>query len=129
MTQPDPIAWPLLPVPDARGQLVFPSSLDQSVRESIRIILSTRPGELLAHPDFGAGLELFLNDLDSMSTRRAIHDRILEQLTVFEPRISLERIDIDAEPATPSQLRVVISYRLEPSGDLQTVGLALSPRV
>ena len=125
----DAIAWPLLPVPDARGQLGFPATLDESVRDSIRIILSTRPGELLAHPDFGAGLDLFLNDLDNMSTRRAIHDRIAEQLALYEPRLSLERIDIDADAANPAQLRVAISYRLQPGGDLQTVGLGLSPRV
>ena len=40
---PDPVSWPLLPMP-VNGQLLYPK-LDRSVRESIRILLLTRPGE------------------------------------------------------------------------------------
>ena len=42
----EPLGWPLLPVPDANGQLHYPG-LAQSVREQIQVLLSTRPGEQL----------------------------------------------------------------------------------
>ena len=57
----EPIGWPLLPVPDANGQLHYPS-LAQSVRELIQVLLSTRPGEQLMRPGFGAGLENLLTE-------------------------------------------------------------------
>ena len=41
-----PVGFPLLGVPDAEGELSFPS-FEQSVRQSIEIILRTRPGEQL----------------------------------------------------------------------------------
>ncbi|MEM7021592.1 MAG: GPW/gp25 family protein, partial [Pseudomonadota bacterium] len=56
---PPPTGWPLLPVPKD-GSLVFPS-LDDSVRQMIKLILLTRPGEQLLRPQFGAGLEQFLH--------------------------------------------------------------------
>lgn len=56
-TYQDPISWPFLPYPE-NGQLTY-DSLEQSVRDSIRIILTTRPGEQLMQPFFGAGLQLF----------------------------------------------------------------------
>ena len=52
-----PIGWPLLPVPED-GVLAFPD-LEDSVRQSIQVILLTRPGERLMRPQFGAGLDQF----------------------------------------------------------------------
>ena len=49
---PEPLSFPLLPLP-AAGSLAFPA-LAVGVREMIRVILLTRPGELLLHPELGA---------------------------------------------------------------------------
>ena len=51
------INWPLLPLPNENGHMQFPN-LDESVRQSIKIILRTRPGERIMRPAFGGGLEL-----------------------------------------------------------------------
>ena len=59
-----PIGWPLLSLPDDHGQLGYPD-LAESVRQTIRAILLTRPGEQLMRPDFGAGLELLLHEPNS----------------------------------------------------------------
>jgi hypothetical protein len=61
------IGWPLLPLPDSEGCLNYPS-LEESVRQSIRVILITRPGEQLMRPTFGAGLEVFLHDQNTLTT-------------------------------------------------------------
>ncbi len=55
----NPIGWPFLPALQD-GQLIFPT-LEQSVRDSIRVVLMTRPGEQLMRPRFGAGLQNFLD--------------------------------------------------------------------
>ena len=65
------VGFPLLGVPDAQGQLQFPTP-EQSVRQSIEVILRTRPGEQLQRPDFGAGLEDFTGQPNSVTTRRRI---------------------------------------------------------
>ena len=44
-----PIGWPLLSVPDEHGELGYPD-LAESVRQTIRAILLTRPGEQLDAP-------------------------------------------------------------------------------
>jgi len=96
------------------------------VRQSVRVILSTRPGELLLHPDFGAGLDTFLNDLDTVALRRRIHDRILDSLARWEPRIDVDRVDVCDVPGQPSQLRIQIHYRLRRNGVPASVGLTLA---
>jgi hypothetical protein len=40
------IGWPLFALPDEHGRLDWPD-LEASVRQGIRVILSTRPGEQL----------------------------------------------------------------------------------
>lgn len=121
---PIPIGWPLLPVPDSNGQLNYPT-LDQSVRQTIRVLLRTRPGEQLLRPDFGAGLENYLNEPNNLTTRRRVHDAINDALAAWEPRIVVDRLDILDVPNFPTRLRVEIAYRIRRTGDAQRVGLTM----
>lgn len=121
---PIPIGWPLLPTPDSNGQLNYPS-LDQSVRQMIRILLRTRPGEQLLRPEFGAGLENYLNESNNLTTRRRIHDAIAGALDAWEPRIIVDRLDILEVPNFPARLRVEIAYRIRRTGAAQRVGLTM----
>ncbi|MGA8532752.1 MAG: GPW/gp25 family protein, partial [Candidatus Tumulicola sp.] len=72
------MSWPFLPLPQ-NGRLTFPT-LERSVRDAIRIILTTRPGEQLMRPRFGAGLQSFLDEGNSLTLRRQIQTAILEGL-------------------------------------------------
>ncbi len=120
------INWPLgsAAVPDANGEMHYPS-LEASVRQAIRIILSTRPGEQLMRPEFGAGLENFLHEPNTLTTRRRIYDLIMESLARWEPRILLDRVDVSEVPDQPAQVRAEILYRLRRTGVPQQMGLTM----
>jgi phage baseplate assembly protein W len=116
--------WPLLPLPDEHGRLVYPD-LEQSVRESIRVILSTRPGEQLMRPDFGAGLDRLLHEPNTLATRRAIRDLVQESLARWERRIVLDRVEVWDVSGEPSHVRVEIAYRLARTGAAATMSLTM----
>jgi phage baseplate assembly protein W len=118
------ISWPLLPVPDDDGQLRYPG-LEASVRQRIELILRTRPGEQLMRPDFGAGIEEFLQQPNTLTTRRRLHDRIRETLERWETRIFLDRVDVQEVPDQPSHLRVEIGYRLRRTDAARQMGITL----
>lgn len=126
ITQPSrpAIGWPLLPQPDAHGVLSF-SSLADSVRDALRVLLCTRPGEQLMHPEFGAGLSEFLGQPDTITTRRRIHDRVTESIARWEPRVLLDRIDLESEPGHAGRLHLTIAYRLRRTGEAATLGVNL----
>ncbi|MEX0268924.1 GPW/gp25 family protein [Leptolyngbyaceae cyanobacterium UHCC 1019] len=124
MLPPPLLSFPLLPVPDDHGQLTYPT-LEISVRQIIQVILRTRPGEQLMRPEFGAGLENFLHEPNTLMTRRRIRDRIAESLTRWEPRILLDRVEVEEVPDQPAHLRVGILYRLRRSGVVQELGLTM----
>ena len=118
------IGWPLLPLPDEHGRLAYPD-LEQSVRELIRVILSTRPREQLMRPDFGAGLDLLLHEPNTLATRREIRDRVQGALERWEKRILLDRVEVWDVEGEPTHVRVEIAYRLARSGAPGAVALTM----
>lgn len=119
-----PIGWPLLPVPDAAGELSFPTLAD-SVRENLRVILSTRNGEQLMHPGYGAGLTEFIGERDTLTTRSRIQERVSEGVGRWEPRILVDQIDVAEVANQPGQLRVLLAYRLRRTGESRSFGVNL----
>jgi phage baseplate assembly protein W len=115
-TLPPPIGWPLLPLPDEHGRLGYPD-LPESVRQTIRAILSTRPGEQLMRPDFGAGLELLLHEPNSIETRRRIRDLVQSTLERWERRILLDRVEVWEVADEPTHVRIEVAYRLARTGE------------
>jgi hypothetical protein len=120
----DPISWPFLPVPTASGQLTFPD-LQRSVRDSIRIILSTRPGEQLMRPRFGAGLQTFLDQGNTISLRRQIQAAIIQSLQTYENRITVDAVDVDPVAGSPSEVQVQIHYRVLRTNSPQQLGVTM----
>jgi len=109
------IGWPLLPLPDASGALAWPD-LATSVRDAIRIVLSTRPGEQLMRREYGGGLDRLLHSPNTLATRREMRDLVQDALERWEPRILLDSVEAWEVPDDPSQVRVEIGYRLARTG-------------
>jgi len=119
-----PVSWPLLAVPDGQGRLRYPN-LAESVRQSIMVILQTSPGERLMRPEFGGGLERYLHEPNTLSTRRQIRDLISDSLARWEPRIVLDRVDVWELDERPDTVRVEIVYRLRLTNQAQHMGITL----
>lgn len=119
-----PIGWPLLPgISD--GCLEYPD-LEESIRQSIKIILLTRQGEQLMRPDFGAGLNQFLNEPNTLITRRRIRDAVQTSLIRWEPRIVLQRVDVWEEEQQPDSLRIEIVYQIKRTAAVKSMMLTLN---
>jgi hypothetical protein len=118
------LGWPLFALPDETGRLDYPA-LEDSVRQLIRVILSTRPGEQLMRPDFGGGLDTLLNEPNTLATRRRIRDLVQEALGRWERRILLDRVEAWEVDGEPSHVRVEIAYRLARTGAPAQMGLTL----
>ena len=123
-SSPARIGWPLLPVPGGDGRLRYPD-LDESVRQSLEIVLRTRPGEQLLRPEYGAGLEDLLHEPNTLTTRRRIRDLVTESLNQWERRILLDRVEVWEVPDRPTEIRVEIAYRLRRTGAARQTALTL----
>jgi phage baseplate assembly protein W len=100
-------------------------TLEQSVAQQIRVILQTRPGEQLMRPGYGAGLENFLHESNTLTTHRRIRDLVATSLARWEQRILVDDIAVFAPNGQPGQVRVEIAYRLRRTGAASRLGLTL----
>ena len=116
--------WPLLPLPDADGALTWPDPA-RSVRDTLRAILSTRPGEQLMRPDFGGGLDRLLHAPNTVTTRRQMRDMVQQAITRWERRIMLDAVEVWEVPDQPASLRVEIQYRLARNGAINTMNVSV----
>ncbi|HEY9109205.1 MAG TPA: GPW/gp25 family protein [Roseateles sp.] len=99
---------------------------EDNVREAIRIVLMTEPGERLYLPSFGAGLGRFLFEPNVASTHTLIAERIQGALQAWEPRVRVESVDVAADPADPQAAIATLSYRLVATQAQERVSLSVS---
>jgi phage baseplate assembly protein W len=105
-------AFPVMKRPAAAGKPDFAWAADEeSVRQSIEIILSTSKGERAMRPDFGSRLHALLFTRNDGATRAAAEFEVREALREWEPRIEL--LDVQAEAGSrPEELLIHIAYRV-----------------
>lgn len=117
-----PIGWPLLSVP-RNGTLSYPS-LNESIKQYIKILFLTRKGELLMRPQFGAGLAEFLHEPNVLETRFRIQQTVLQELEIWEQRIEVNRVDVWEEDR-PDRVRIEIDYRIKRSGEVAKANISM----
>src|SRR5262245_34484765 len=77
------------------GTLVHAGHED-SVQQSVWIILSTAKGERAMRPDFGCGIHELVFDTITASTSGRVAAAVREALLRFEPRIDVLDVKVDA---------------------------------
>jgi hypothetical protein len=80
------------------------------ISESLRILLSTNPGERVMLPAFGCGLRrmVFEDITEQMMTE--MKEMIRKAILFFEPRITLNRIDTQVVDPLGGELEISIDY-------------------
>lgn len=99
---------------------------ETNVHESIRIILSTDPGERLRLPAFGAGLRRFLFEPNTLATHTLIKQAIGEALKRWEPRIQLESVEVAADGQDTETAIATLTYRLVATQVQERLSVAVS---
>lgn len=90
---------------------------EDSIKESINIILGTSKGERVMRPDFGCGLsELVYSKNDTAAASLAIF-YIQEALKKWEPRIELIKVDANADRTEGNKMILSIEYRVVSSNN------------
>lgn len=96
-------------VPDERDRALALVDGSDKVRQSILTILDTEPGERVMRPSFGCGLRRFLMEPNNVATRALIAHDVELALGTWEPRISLDGVEVLPGP-DPALVLVVVAY-------------------
>lgn len=106
------------------GRLAW-SAGEQNVRESIRLILLTAPGERLMRERFGCGIREFLFEPNTVTTRELLRQRIIRTIGRWEPRVRVQEVTVESDPADARLAVVTIYFQLVASQALDRLNLTL----
>lgn len=97
---------------DADGSVKVLEDQD-AVRQSIMMLLSTRKGERVMHPDYGCDLERIMFMPNDQSTAGLAIHYVRKALEKWEQRIIIDTIDAGADPDETSVLVIQLRYTIK----------------
>ena len=87
-------------------------SEEKDIHESLHILLSTRPGERIMLPEFGCDIKSMVFEVVDSSNISLMKNMIKNAILFFEPRITLEDIDIQFADELGGKLLIDIQYTI-----------------
>ena len=103
--------WSFPPAFDKVAGGVEMRSGTADIEESLRIIFTTRLGERVMQPHFGAALDQHVFDPMNMSRLSYLEEQIKRAILYHEPRIDADEIAVSPDP-NEGRLLVSISYKV-----------------
>lgn len=88
--------WSFPPVLAESG--VKMSAYEQDIRESLRVLFSTSPGERVNRYDYGCNLRQYAFEPLSEQLTVRIRNEISRAVILYEPRIELEDVSFEEQP-------------------------------
>ena len=104
--------WSFPPRFNPAGRGVDMVAEEEDIRESLRILFSTAPGERVMHPSYGCGLKRMVFESITETVQTEIKDLIERAILFFEPRITLDRIELDATEIFEGKLLILLEYTI-----------------
>ena len=86
------------------------SSDEEDIRESIRIILGTQPGERPMSPSFGCAINNFVFGTMDYTSIMMMKREVENSLIMWEPRIKQIKVEIIRSPEEDGVLLIEVSY-------------------
>ena len=111
------VGWSLPVAVDDSGALLQ-AQYEESVRQSIWIILATSKGERRMRPDFGCGIHDLVFEVNSASTAGRVAQEVEKSLTLQEPRIDLLNIDVQPGGGNGEVLLISIEYEVRATNNV-----------
>ncbi|HEY1403489.1 MAG TPA: GPW/gp25 family protein [Pyrinomonadaceae bacterium] len=99
--------FPLLP--DEAGALQY-STGDESVEQSLKILLLTELGERVMRADFGCRAPRMVFAPGSVQYLGLLETTVREAVRDWEPRVELEDVRAEADPEDETRVTVSVSY-------------------
>jgi phage baseplate assembly protein W len=94
---------------------------EHDIEQAIRIILGTAPGERVMRPEFGCRIHELVFAPDNAATRGLAVYYVEEALERWEPRITLQQVNITSEPQQDGVLLVEIKYLIKDTYDERSI--------
>ena len=90
---------------------------DESIQQSMRLVLGTAPGERPMRPAFGCRIHEHVFASADATTAGLIEHEVRSSLRQWEPRIDVTDVEVGFDDDRPSIVYIDISYRVRSTND------------
>ncbi|OJJ22559.1 hypothetical protein BKI52_07710 [marine bacterium AO1-C] len=106
------IGWKFPPTFDKRIKSVEMVSEEEDIRQSLYILLSTKQGERIMRPDYGSDVQSMIFEPIDVNTTTYLKESIRRAVLYFEPRITLEDVNVRQDDEEDGLLHVNLEYTI-----------------
>jgi phage baseplate assembly protein W len=105
---------------DATGAIGL-SHEDREIAEAIYLILGTAPGERPMRPQFGCRIQDYVFAPANAGTAGEIAAEVRSALDRWEPRITVNAVEVTLDPATSSTFYIDVRYTAKSTSDARSL--------
>jgi uncharacterized protein len=102
--------WDFPPSFDKAGASTAMISNEEDIQSSLEILLTTRPGERVMRPDYGCNMDELVFESLTTTFKTYIKDLISTAILYHEPRIELNKLEIDDTGELEGRILILIEY-------------------
>ena len=84
----------------------------EDINQSLHILLSTITGERIMQPKYGCDMNEFVFDAVTTTLKTVMADKVRTALLIYEPRIEVEKLEIDDEGELEGRILIDIHYKV-----------------
>lgn len=106
--------WRFPILPDEAGRLSYAVG-EQSIENCLRALLLTATGERVMRPDFGTKAQESVFAPGSGQNLRDLERSVADAVRAYEPRVELDAVRAETDPADESRVTVSVQYRIRRS--------------
>lgn len=85
---------------------------EEDIQSSLEILLSTKQGERVMLPDYGCDLHELIFEPLTTTFKTYIKDLIRTAILYYEPRIEVEKIELNDTGELEGRILITISYKV-----------------
>ena len=104
------------------GPYALNKNIASVVRQNIKMVIFTSPGERCMDIKFGVGIRTYLFEPTSELTRTNLRDRIIQQINTYLPYVQIISLGVTIDDLEPNKLYVNMEYTF-PNSELQVLNL------
>ena len=113
------------------GPYALNKTLNETVKQNLKMLLLTIPGERVMDPNFGIGIQRFLFENDTLDLRNRISDRMRKQVEEYMPFIKIRETILpsfeEAESSGSHMLSIEVKYFIEDLSLEDVLSISVSP--
>ena len=120
-----------LSIDDQDGPYVLHKGIKSMIKQNLKMLIMTIPGERIMDPSFGVGPQRFLFENDTVELRAKLSERISRQVRRYMPFLKVKEAILpnfsETAPGLQQKIHISIRYSIEDLAEEDVLNISLSP--